>query len=173
LKNSSFVGFVGLGAIALLAGSVTAAAPEGLCFRTSYFAAFQEAVMTDRLLLIQVGSERCPPCRRMKRSTYTDPMVIETVRDGFVPLLVNGDTDPKLAKGLKVDMYPTTLIVGHDLRILGRWTGYKSPTELQALLSMVHREFLVQHIPDEPASAIEPSNGIMLAQDGSEINTVW
>jgi len=79
----------------------------------------------------------CGYCRKMERTTFSDPVTIEVVHREFVPLLINTDKQPGIAKQLGIRGLPAVLIVAPDMTVLERITGYQATAKLLPKLNAV------------------------------------
>lgn len=91
----------------------------------------------SRPMLVFVTSSNCRYCEKMKRETFGDAGVVEYIDQTFVAATFNGGQEPALAKHLSVSIYPTTVIIGPDAKILDSIRGYVSAERLQQRLNRV------------------------------------
>ena len=70
-----------------------------------------QAKSRDLLLWIQFTGPWCINCRRMDRSTFVHPSVVNESRDRFVPVKLRSDEYEALAQSLNLTMLPSTVIV--------------------------------------------------------------
>lgn len=112
-------------AAGLVAPSARAADPPA--WRTDYNAARNEAQEKGLPLLVVVGTEQCFYCKKLDASTLRDDGVAAAVAGGFVPLKVDARANPELARALKVQVYPTTVMAGADGKIHAFIEGYLEP----------------------------------------------
>ncbi|HEX4613127.1 MAG TPA: thioredoxin family protein [Urbifossiella sp.] len=99
----------------------------GFAWRTDYNAARKEAADRGLPLLIVVGTDDCFYCRKLDASTFRTPAVAQLAANGFVPLKVDAHREPALAKALKVQVYPTSVLAGADGKIHAFIEGYLEP----------------------------------------------
>ena len=67
---------------------------------------------------------------QMWQDTYNDPDVIEYVEANFVPILIDVDKQPEIAKRYKIDYYPTHYVKEpHSDKLFGPMLGYESPSQ--------------------------------------------
>lgn len=89
-------------------------------WRTDFEAALAEARQTDRLVLVDVSADWCPPCVAMKHDVWSDAEVGRQVAASYVPLLVDADRDDVVAPRYGVSGIPAVLIVDGDGRLVRR-----------------------------------------------------
>src|SRR5690606_8386497 len=75
-------------------------------------------------LLLVVGTDNCFYCRKLEANTFRDPAVSAYLADGFVPLKIDANRDPALARALKVKAYPTMVLAGPDGKVHAFIEGY-------------------------------------------------
>lgn len=109
-------------AVGLLAPAGRAAEPPA--WRTDYNAARKEAQEKGLPLLLVVGTDDCFYCKKLDASTLRDAGVAAAVANGYVPLKVDARANPELARALKVQVYPTTVLAGADGKIHAFIEGY-------------------------------------------------
>jgi len=131
-------GIVGL---LCLLGANPCRAAEPIPWRTDYPAARKEAETKKLPILVVIGSQDCVYCRKLEGHTFADPDIVAFINAKFIPLKIDATKDPEFAKAMKVMVYPTTAIAGHDGKIYGFLSGYLPPDQFaenskKALLSM-------------------------------------
>ncbi len=68
-------------------------------------------------------------CSDMSQNTYNNPDVIEYVEASFIPILIDVDKQPEIAKRYHVDYYPTHYIRQPDSdELFGPLLGYDPPS---------------------------------------------
>lgn len=101
-----------------------AAADPPIAWRTDYNSARKEALAKNRPLLVVVGTEECFYCRKLSANTFRDSGILAQVAANFIPLKIDANRDPNLAKALKVQVYPTLVLAGPDGKIHNFLEGY-------------------------------------------------
>lgn len=101
---------------------------------TSYPAAWTAAQQSQRPILVFVTSSRCPHCVRMLSQTFKDADVQQTVVDGFETVYVDRSAHPDLVAKLGVRLFPTTVLVGANNKIMDRMEGYVDAAAFQRRL---------------------------------------
>lgn len=110
--------------IGLIAPTVTAADPAPIAWRTDYNAARKEATEKGLPLFLVVGTEDCFYCRKLEGSTFKDAGITSQIAGNFIPLKIDANREPALAKALKVQAYPTMVLAGSDGKIHNFIEGY-------------------------------------------------
>ena len=87
---------------------------------------FMASIPTDRTVLVDIGAEWCPPCKKMS------PIVTELSQE-YPVIYVDGGSQTQLAKDLGASVFPT-FIAFKDGKEAKRITGVCSKEELQKLL---------------------------------------
>jgi thioredoxin-related protein len=95
--------------------------------------AASEAEGRPILFFVTMG-DGCYYCEKMVRSTYSDPQVLDEINRDFVLASIDSNQYPKIAKKLKVQLFPTTVIVGLDGKVIDSKRGYAGPDQLRSWL---------------------------------------
>jgi YHS domain-containing protein/thiol-disulfide isomerase/thioredoxin len=125
-------------------------------WQANYDLALAEANLTGRPLLVHVTASWCAACKRLERSTLSDPSTIDLVNRSFVAVRVDADASPKLAKRLGAKRLPVGLVISPAGDILGRIEGYRPTAEYTSELRQVldhHRMALARRSTQPPATA--------------------
>lgn len=109
-------------AVGLLTPSLSAADP--IAWRTDYNTARKEAQEKQLPIMLVVGTEECFYCRKLEANTLSDGRIRSLTASGFIPLKLDANREPALAKALKVQVYPTMVLAGPDGKIHGFIEGY-------------------------------------------------
>ncbi len=95
-----------------------------LVWRTDYNSARKEAQEKGLPLMVVVGTNDCFYCRKLEAGPFRDPAITELLAGGFIPLKLDATRAPDLAKALKVQLYPTTVLAAPDGKIHAFIEGY-------------------------------------------------
>jgi tetratricopeptide (TPR) repeat protein len=101
-----------------------APAPAAVTWRTDYNTARKEAQEKGLPLLVVLGTDDCFYCRKLESGPLKDATITTLVASGFVPLKLDATRAPEIAKALKVQMYPTTVLAAPDGKIHAFIEGY-------------------------------------------------
>jgi thioredoxin-like negative regulator of GroEL len=111
-----------------------AASAQEVEWRTDYRKARQEATEKNRPLLLDVGTEQCFWCKQLDQRTFRDPGIIALLNERFIPLRINAQENPDMAKALRVQQYPTIVFASSDGKILGFQEGFIEAPRMKELL---------------------------------------
>lgn len=95
-----------------------------LVWRTDYNTARKEAQEKGLPLVVVVGTEDCFYCRKLEAGPLKDAGIANLLAGNFIPLKLDATRAPDLAKALKVQLYPTTVLAGPDGKIYSFIEGY-------------------------------------------------
>jgi len=109
-------------------------------YKGSVAEAFDFAKSNKRLLFLYWGAEWCPPCNDLKAEVFANPN-FQVLMKPFVPVYLDGDTDRAQEWGerLKVDGYPTVLILASDGSELFRLTSGLDFAEFEDAIQRILR----------------------------------
>ena len=96
----------------------TVAQAEPLTWRTSIESGRAEAARTGKLLLVHFWSTHCGPCVQLDRKVYSQPQVAHSIASHFVPVKINTEVHPELARRHSIRFVPTDLVMDATGRIL-------------------------------------------------------
>jgi thioredoxin-like negative regulator of GroEL len=91
---------------------------------SSYPLAWTAAQKTNRPILVFVTSPSCPHCTRMLGETYRQAGVSRFVADSFETVIVDRFEQPALAAKLHVRLFPTTIVVAPNNKVIDVIEGY-------------------------------------------------
>lgn len=86
--------------------------------------AWETMVREKRPLLIYVTMPRCHYCAVMQEQTYRNPQVVQEINKSFVCLTVHGAEARDLVKSLGITIFPTTVVISPEKKVLLQIDGY-------------------------------------------------
>ena len=98
--------------------------------------AFERARTADRPILLGISAVWCHWCHVMDETTYSDPRVIDLVREHFIPIRVDNDRRPDVNARYNMGGWPTTAFLAPSGEILTGAT-YIPPDEFTSVLERV------------------------------------
>lgn len=117
--------------VAAMSPHVVAQESAGIKWRTDYTAARKEAEAKNLPLFIDFTRPNCPPCARMEQYTFTDPRILSTLNEKFIPLKINGLEEVALASRLGVNLFPTLILATPEGRLSDEpLVGFKDADQL-------------------------------------------
>ena len=88
---------------------------------------FKNSLPKDRTVLVDIGAEWCPPCKKML------PVVEALEREGYAVIRIDGGSQTELVKALHAEAFPT-FISFKDGKEVSRATGVVSKEVLQKMV---------------------------------------
>jgi len=86
---------------------------------------------------MEFTAEWCGYCKRMEKTTFTNPQVVAFLSDNYLPVRVDADKNKELVADLAIKGLPAILIVSSDLQIIERISGFQTPDALMAKVEPV------------------------------------
>ena len=105
--------------------------------------AHQLARQQERPLLLLLTTSGCHYCSKMKQSTYRDRLVAADITDHFVAARIDAKKHPTLTKKLGVKVYPTTVIISPDYKVVDVIRGYVDAKKLRTRMAVAARRVQV------------------------------
>lgn len=141
---------VGLLVLGLGVGTNRAAEPAktGLKWQPDLRAAHAVAVRENKPMLLVFGAEWCGWCKKLEKTTLSDPQMVEYINRTFVPIHIDVDQQRKVAEILEVESLPCTIVLSPEADLLGRFEGFDKPEGLYKKLAAARQ--LLDNV--EPAS---------------------
>lgn len=97
----------------------------------------ETAAQQRKLVLLHFWAPNCAPCQSVERYVFPHPDVARAVSASYVPLYVNAQALPEVAKKFGVDRWPTDVIATPEGEVLSRTVSPKDAREYTALLTRV------------------------------------
>jgi protein disulfide-isomerase len=101
--------------------------------------AWKSAQVSQRPLLLFITTDNCVYCRKMEQDTFSNRRVAADIQNEFVAANVDAKTNPDLVRKLKVQSYPTTVIISPKAGVVDYIPGYVAPRELLTRLDVAAR----------------------------------
>ena len=110
-----------------------------IAWADDFIAAQQQAVESDKPIILFFTGKWCSPCQIMKREVWSDELVTATVNAAFIPVRIDVD-DPNAATTLSrygVGATPTTIITDSKGNVLQHKQGRMSKADFLGLLGQL------------------------------------
>jgi thiol:disulfide interchange protein len=125
---------LGLFLLAPPAASADVASPDWQPFSPQ---AFQQARREGSLVLIDLTADWCAACRRMEETGFRDPRVLDTLSKHYVPVRVDIEGDPAIARRYGDYGVPSVILLDAQGNEIMKRHGYLEPDWLYWLLATV------------------------------------
>jgi len=99
--------------------------------------AFELAKKSGHPVFVLVYSNRCSWCERYEKEVLETPQFRHQLKQDFIPVAVSIEKQRPLAKQLKANLVPTTLVLAPDGTKLIRFHGMSSAKEISETLEQV------------------------------------
>ena len=98
--------------------------------------AFAEADERDRPVLLSLSATWCDGCHEMDAITYAEPRIAANVNEGFVPVRVDVDRNPRVRERYNMGGFPTTAFLTPNGELL-TGAGYLDVDGMRQVLESV------------------------------------
>lgn len=112
-------------------------------------AAFDQAAKRNRPLFILIYADWCEWCKKYELETLETKPIRGRLADEWVPVLVDYDREPGLARKLGATLVPTTVLVTPKGEKILRFHGIISAAELTENLDLMHAAWRNGELPGE------------------------
>jgi len=112
--------------VALL-GYVNRTHKEAVVWQTDLPQATTQATETRKKLFLYFTATWCPPCKQMRRTTWTEESVAGALSD-YIPVKIDIDQSPDIARQYQIDSVPTMVVLDHGESVKSK-VGYVSGAE--------------------------------------------
>ena len=80
--------------------------------------AFAAAERAGKPILLSLAVPWSPECAEMDRTTYSEPRIAANINDGFVPVRVNADRNPRVRDRYTMGGFPSTVFLTPEGKVL-------------------------------------------------------
>ncbi len=98
-------------------------------FKGSWNEALIKAKKENKYIFLDVYASWCPPCKKLKRTSFKDSKVGNYYNKNFINVTIDGESEEglKLARKYGVKTYPTLFVIDHNGQKRAKSTGFKKP----------------------------------------------
>lgn len=122
--------------LALYGTSIAASEPTAICWHVDVRQAWQKTLADDQPMLLLFTMDKCRYCTKMKRSTYTDDRIVALIERSYVPVVIDGFQWKDLTRRLGIRIYPTTVILSPENRVIDQISGFVNARQLHHRLAL-------------------------------------
>ena len=121
--------------VAVLASFTQHVAGNEIPWSTDIESSLQQAASTGQPVLLEFTADWCMYCKRMEKTTFVDPRVVNFVNQNYVAVRIDADEHKQLVADLDIKGLPAILVVSPTLQIIERIPGFQTPEALLTKLS--------------------------------------
>ncbi len=105
--------------------------------------AFDKAKKENKPIFLDIGAVWCHWCHVLDNTTLSDPIVIKTINENFIPIKVDTDKRPDINDRYNQGGWPTTAFLTPDGELIAGAT-YVAPEHMKTLLPQVKHFYGMQ-----------------------------
>ncbi len=121
-------------ASSLVSGSLVNGA-DSIGWQTDYTKAAEIAARERKLLLLHFYFDACTPCRKLEANVFPRPEVAAAIHAAYVPVKIDIDKSPELARKYQIARFPHDLIVTPNGLEVYRDVSPQDPAKYVAMLN--------------------------------------
>jgi thiol:disulfide interchange protein len=113
----------------------------------------EETATTERMLFVDVTSDRCAPCKAMEDYTFSNKSLASLIQHNFVPVRVEGEDPVGMNFCVEYDIkaFPTILVLSPTREEITRFVGFLTADQLTQELEQVLQDITdYEHPPYNP-----------------------
>ena len=113
---------------------------NSVAWADNYAVAQQQAIQTDKPMILYFTGKWCVPCRIMKRNVWADKQVTSIVNSGFIPVMIDVD-EPDAAAAMtryRVGVTPNTIVIDPQGTVLRQRQGGMGKAEFLELIGALN-----------------------------------
>ena len=120
-------------------------------------AVFAKAKRENKFVLLDVQAVWCHWCHVMDATTYQDPKVLKLIRERYIPVKVDSDAHPEIARRYEDYGWPATVVFGPAGEEIAKRRGYVRPPLMVSMLEEIIRDPTPVVYPDsQPVTQFAP-----------------
>jgi protein disulfide-isomerase len=144
--------------------ALVAQAAETIPWQSDLEAAKREAAETHRLVVVHFWAPWCGPCMRLEREVFSQPSLAQLTKF-YVPVKLNYDEHPEIARQYGVQVLPTDVIIAPDGGLVKKLqsppTAARYSTQLTQAAIEASTRYKAEYLASIPAA---PSQGAAQAE---------
>ncbi|TYT74544.1 thioredoxin family protein [Desulfobotulus mexicanus] len=105
---------------------------------TPYKQALETAASENKQIYLYFYSPQCPWCRTMENKTHGDGKVAAYLKENFISVNINMDTNPALTRKYRVSGVPANIFLSSEGETLFSRPGHVPPQTFIRILEILH-----------------------------------
>jgi thiol:disulfide interchange protein DsbD len=81
----------------------------------------------SKKLFVDVYADWCGVCKKMDKTTLSNPLIVKTINEKFISIKLNGEQDNKEFNKYRVNQFPSYLFIDSKGNVIKKIIGYKDP----------------------------------------------
>ncbi|NOZ09640.1 MAG: DUF255 domain-containing protein [Gammaproteobacteria bacterium] len=110
---------------------------------------YDEAKKLDRPLFVLIYADWCKWCKKFEKETLETPELMELLQSKYIPVAIDNDKQPQLAKQLGAKLVPTVVLITPDGEKLLRFYGFLDKGGLLDTLDQTQVAWRKGELPDK------------------------
>ena len=103
---------------------------SGIKWNEDFQSAISESKKTNKNILLYFSTSWCYYCNKLDSETFTNQDIQNIINNNYIPVKVDGDTNPELCSRYNVLGFPTMVIIDSNEKKLKFIEGFHSPSDL-------------------------------------------
>jgi len=108
---------------------------SGIKWNENFASAIAESEKTNKPMFVYFGTSWCTYCKQLESETFPNLDVQNKIAEKYIPVKIDGDTNPELVSKYNVMGFPTILIIDSNGKTLDSIVGFHSASELLKRIS--------------------------------------
>ena len=102
---------------------------SGIKWNENFQSAIVESEKSNKAMFVYFRTSWCFNCKKLESETFTNPDVQNKIIENYIPVIVDGDSNPKLCSRYNVLGFPTIVIIDSNEEKLDSIVGFHSPSD--------------------------------------------
>ncbi|PID73942.1 MAG: hypothetical protein CSB33_01155 [Desulfobacterales bacterium] len=138
-RNTAAIALIAVCLLLSTAAAAISAEDAGVKWR-SYDEGLKLAKAKKKKIFLNFYADWCHYCSVMKAETFSQPHISNYLNEHYVPVRVNSDRRPHLAKEYQVRGLPLSIFLDENAKNIGSQPGFIAPEQFLPLLKYVYTD---------------------------------
>lgn len=103
----------------------------------SYESGIKQIKKSDKKGYLHFYTDWCSYCKMMKQKTFSDADVAEYLNANFIPIRINAEKEPKVARQYGANQFPFNGFVDQEAEQIGNQPGFIPPETMVQILRYI------------------------------------